>query len=145
MNTIKTRIPWIACLLLAIVPVIFIVLPANSQDSMDHDTLLTGAQWEAFNKSLINAIHSDNEGLREGALIQIAHYGDFLEFPELTVFEVMRMYRDHDDPQIQRLAIVALGNMGSRWAIEFLDMLAPYESDEALKQTMESVVRAARM
>ena len=38
----------------------------------------------------------------------------------------MRVYRDHDDQNVKRLAIVALGNMGNRWAIEFLEMLAPY-------------------
>ena len=145
MKILNTRIPSTVQLCAAVLPVLLLVLPVSGQDSMDRDTLLTGSQWELFNKSLINAIHSDNEGLREGALVQIAHYGQFLEFPELTVFEVMRMYRDHDDPQIQRLAIVALGNMGSHWAIEFLDMLAPYEDNETLKKTMEDVVRAARM
>ena len=110
MNTIKTRILPIVRFLTAIVPVILFVLPASGQDSMDRDTLLKGSQWEAFNENLIKAIHSDNEGLREGALVQITRYGDFLEFPELTVFEVMRMYRDHEDPQIKRLAIVAHGS-----------------------------------
>ncbi len=145
MNTIKTRLFSIVRFFTAVLPVIFLVLPASGQDSMDRDTLLTGSQWEAFNKSLIESVHSDNAGVREGALVQIAHYGDFLEFPELTVFEVMRIYRDNDDTQIKRLAIVALGNMGSKWAIEFLDMLAPYEENETLKKTMESVVRQARM
>ena len=144
MNLIKTHIPSVVRLLTVVVPVLFLVLPASGQDAMDRDTLLTGSQWDAFNKNLIKAIHSDNQGAREGALTQIAYYGDFLEFPELTVFEVMRMYRDHDDPRIQRLAVVALGNMGSKWAIEFLDMLAPYEDDETLKKTMEDIVREAR-
>ena len=128
----------------AVIPVILFVLPAVGQHSMDRDTSLTGAEREAFNKKIVEAVHSDNQGIREGALVQIAYYGDYLDFPELTVFEVMRMYRDHDDPQIQRLAIVCLANMGSRWAIEFLDMLAPYESNETLKLTMEDVVREAR-
>ncbi len=144
MNTIKTRTLPIVRFLAAVIPVILFVLPASGQHSTDRDTLLAGSEWKAFNKNLIEAIHSDNEGVREGALMQISRYGDFLEFPESTVFEVMRIYRDHDDPKIKRLAIVALGNMGSRWAIEFLDMLAPYEQNETLKKTMESVVREAR-
>ena len=128
----------------AVIPVLLFVLPAAGQHSMDRDTSLTGAEWEAFNKTVVQAIHSENQGVKEGGLVQIAYYGDYLDFPELTVFEVMRMYRDHKDPQIQRLAIVALANMGSRWAIEFLDMLAPYEDNETLKKTMEDVVREAR-
>lgn len=118
--------------------------PASAQDSgLDRDTLLTGAQWETFNQNLIDAVHRGSDGVREGALMQIAHYGEYMDFPELTVFEVMRLYRDHEDPRIKRLAVVALGNMGSRWAIEFLDMLAPYEEDASLRKTMESVVRRA--
>ena len=117
---------------------------ALAQVAAERDTLLTGEQWESFNESIIKNLSSENEGVREGALKQIAYYGDYMDFPELTVFEVMRMYRDSDDQQTQRLAIVALGNMGSRWAIEFLDMLAPYESNPTLQKTMEDVVKAGR-
>ena len=144
MYTNKTPRSSIVALLAAVIPVLLFVLPASGQHSMDRDTSMTGAQWEAFNKAVVQAIHSENQGIREGGLVQIAYYGDYLDFPELTVFEVMRMYRDHDDPQIQRLAVVALANMSSRWAIEFLDMLAPYEDNETLKKTMEDVVREAR-
>jgi hypothetical protein len=133
----------IVAVVLATFVLAILAIPVSAQE-MDRDTLLTGAQWEAFNKSLVSAVVSDNEGVKEGALVQIAHYGDYMEFPELTVFEVMRLYRDSDDPKIKRLAVVALGNMGSRWAIEFLDMLAPYEEDETIRKTMESVVRAHR-
>jgi hypothetical protein len=122
-----------------------LALPALAQDSShERDTLLTGEQWQAFNRNLIEAVQSESEGVREGALVQIAHYGDYMDFPELTVFEVMHIYRDDRDPGIKRLAVVALGNMGSRWAIEFLAMLAPYEKDPALRRTMKSVVREAR-
>lgn len=124
--------------------VLAFALTASAQMIEERDTMLTGAQWEAFNKNLTKAVESDNPGVVEGALTQIAQYGQFMEFPELTVFEVMRIYRDHENPRIKRLAVVALGNMGSRWAIEFLDMLAPYEENEALKKTMENVVRRHR-
>jgi hypothetical protein len=144
MKSKKTCLSAIVRLVSIVVPVVFLALPASGQHSVDRDTLLTGAQWDAFNKSIVKAVHSDNAGIVEGALTQIAYYGDYLEFPELTVFEVMHIYRDNDDHQVRRLAIVALGNMGSNWAIEFLDMLAPYEESDALRSTMEGVVREAR-
>ena len=123
---------------------ILICSPSFAQDGMDRDSLLTGAQWDSFNRNLVYAINNGNEGEQEGALVQIAMYGDYLEFPELTVFEVMRIYREHDDPQIRRLAVVALGNMNSNWAIEFLDMLSEYEKDETIQSTMNSIVAANR-
>jgi len=121
-----------------------LVVPASAQDDMDSDTLLTGAMWEAFNANLVSAVHSGHEGQMQGALTQIAMYGDYMDFPELTVFEVMRVYRDYEDTQMRRLAVVALGNMGSHWAIEFLDMLTEYEEDTAIQSTMRAVVKAGR-
>jgi len=119
-------------------------LPVSAQEYADRDTTLSGTQWKAFQENLAEAIHEGNEGAKLGALSQIARYGDFLSFDQLTVFEVMRMYRDGDEVNNRRLAVVALGNMGSKWAIEFLDMLSRYEEDETVKSTMEAVVREHR-
>jgi len=115
------------------------------QDAMKSDTMLTASQWAQFSKNLREAIMSDNLGAKTGALGQIIRYGQYLQFQELTVFEVMRLYRDSDDPKVRRMAVVALGNMNNRWAIEFLDMLSRYESDETIKRTMERVVEEHKM
>ncbi len=115
--------------------------PAMAQDDMKSDTMLTASQWAQFSKNLREAIMSDNMGAKTGALGQIIRYGQYLQFQELTVFEVMRLYRDSQDPKVRRMAVVALGNMNNRWAIEFLDMLSRYESDETIKRTMERVVQ----
>lgn len=127
-----------------VLAMVFAVPAFAQQPVADRDTMLTGAQWDAFNKSIIDAVHSDNRGVREGGLVQICQYGDYMSFPELTVFQVMHIYRDDPDPRIKRLAVVALGNMGSKWAIEFLDMLSEYEDNESLRKTIDSVVREAK-
>jgi hypothetical protein len=118
--------------------------PAIAQDDAVSDTMLTAAGWAEFSSNLRSAIASDNEGARVGALSQIIRHGQYLDFDELTVFEVMRMYRDSKDPKIRRMAVVALGNMNNRWAIEFLDMLSRYEENETIKSTMERVVKEHR-
>jgi hypothetical protein len=120
-------------------------VPAHAQDDAMRDTMLTAAGWAEFSSNLRTAIASDNEGAKVGALGQIIRYGQFLKFDELTVFEVMRMYRDNEDQKIRRMAVVALGNMNNRWAIEFLDMLSRYEENETIKATMERVVKDHRM
>ena len=128
--------------MLAAVLVLAVTSPALAQDA-PRDTMMTGAQWEAFNESLVDAIHSDHEGSKMGALKQIAMYGEYMDWPELTIIEVVRTSREADDTASRRLAVVAAANMGSGWAIEYYDMLSRYEEDPAVKQTMEAVVREA--
>jgi hypothetical protein len=113
---------------------------AVAQDDSVPDTLLTPLGWIEFSDNLVEAIAEGNEGAKEGALMQIIRYGDFLTFDRRTTFDVMRLYRDHDDDRIRRLAVVALGKMKDRWAIEFLDMLARFEPNEQIKNTMKSTV-----
>jgi len=125
-----------------------LVYPSQSaiaQDEATSDTMLTAAGWADFSANLKQAIHSDNEGANTGALSQIIRYGQYLHFDELTVFDVMRMYRDSSEPKVRRMAVVALGNMHNRWAIEFLDMLSKYEQDPTIKKTMEEVVKKNKM
>ncbi len=43
---------------------------------------------------------------------------------------------------MRRMAVLALGNMEDRWAVEFLDMLSEYEESETIRKTMEEVVSA---
>jgi len=40
------------------------------------------------------------------------------------------------------MAVRALGSTQDRWAIEFLDMLAPTEQNATLKSTIEATVKA---
>ena len=134
----------ISSLAIAAALVALLSVPALAQHSMGRDTMMTGAQWEAFNDALVESIHSDHQGQRNGALSQVAMYGEYMHWPELTIIEVVRVSRNSDDTQIRRLAIVAAANMGSGWAIEYYDMLSDFEEDEAVKATMEAVVRANR-
>ena len=124
---------------------VFSARTALAQEGVSSDTMLSAAGWAEFSNNLKEALHSDNEGAKVGALGQIIRYGKYLDFDELTVFDVMRMYRDNKDPKTRRMAVVALGNMHNRWAIEFLGMLAPYEQDPTIKKTMENVVNKHKM
>jgi hypothetical protein len=118
----------------------FSVRTAVAQEGVP-DTLLSPAGWIEFSDNLVEAITGDNEGAKEGALTQIIRYGDYLSFERRTTFDVMRIYRDHEDDNMRRLAVVALGKMKDRWGIEFLDMLSRFEGNETIKNTMEHTVQ----
>lgn len=130
--------------LTALCVVVMVALsPTTVSAHTDHhaaDTLLTPEGWANFSANLSKALESENRGVVTGALDQIIRYGDYLHFPQLTVFHVMRIARDDKDPQVRRMAIIAAGNMHSRWAIEFFSMLAEHEKNKTLKETMEEVV-----
>jgi len=144
MMSILKSLTFTALMMLCTV-LVFSAQNATAQEDVSRDTMLTAAGWAEFSTNLKEALRSDNEGARVGALGQIIHYGQYLNFEELTVFDVMRMYRDDKDPKVRRMAVVALGNMHNRWAIEFLDMLSRYEDNPTIKKTMEEVVKKSRM
>lgn len=128
--------------LLLVLVILAFSSPAAGQDAAVQDTLLTPAQWMEFNENIAEAILSENEGVKVGALRQIIRYGHFLDMDRVSSFDVMRIYRNHKDDPMRRMAVLALGNMEDRWAVEFLDMLSEYEESETIRKTMEEVVSA---
>ncbi|MFQ5568593.1 MAG: hypothetical protein ACE5G0_02895 [Rhodothermales bacterium] len=106
------------------------------------DTLMTLEQWANFDNNLASALTSNNDGVKEGALRQIIRHGEYLDMSRLSAFDVMRIYRNHKDDDMRHLAVLALGNMNDRWAIEFLDMLSGFETSEKIQKTMDDVVKA---
>jgi hypothetical protein len=104
------------------------------------DTLLTPKQWVEFHDNIAVAIVSENPGIVEGGLRQIVRYGEFLDLERTSVFDVMRIYRDHSDENMRMLAVRALGSANDRWAIEFLDMIVEWEANPAVKKAIKGVV-----
>ncbi|WP_456424993.1 hypothetical protein [Rhodocaloribacter sp.] len=99
------------------------------------------AAWGAFSKNLVNALKSDHDGLREAAMRFVIQYGDQVNV-KAAVFDVMRIYRNHDNQNLRRMAVVTLGHMNSDWAISFLRLSTDYESSDALRHTIRAVVES---
>ncbi|MFQ5569294.1 MAG: HEAT repeat domain-containing protein [Rhodothermales bacterium] len=99
------------------------------------------AHWDQLSKGLIDAIGSDHDGAKQGALRMIIFYGDQLDV-SAAVFDVVRIYRDHEDNRLRRMAVVALGKMKSPWAIDFLERSVRFEKTPSVRQTIQAVVAA---
>ncbi|NND70206.1 MAG: hypothetical protein HKN43_01370 [Rhodothermales bacterium] len=110
--------------------------------STDADTLylMSAQQWADFNSHITRAVVSENPGVVEGGLRQVIRYGELLNLSRSCIFDIMRIYRNHDDVSMRILAIRALGNSNDRWAIEFLDMIVEWEDNPTLKKTIQGVV-----
>ena len=98
------------------------------------------ADWAAFSENLVVGLASDNEGLKLSALQMIVRYGDHLDV-QAAAFDVVRMFQDHRDQRVRRMAAVACSRLKSGWAMGFLRMSEPFERDARVRTTLQSIVR----
>lgn len=91
--------------------------------------------WDAFSKNLVKAIASDNEGLQLSAMGMIIRYSDSLDVDD-AVFDIVRIFRNHKNPRVRRLALVTLHKIQNDWSMYFLQRNRKFETDPAiLKQS----------
>jgi len=102
-------------------------------------TYVEAGKWEAFSENLALSLQSEYDGVKSAALGMIIRYGNQLDM-EQSVFDVMKIYRNHDNESMQRMALVALGQMENDWAIEFLERAHRFEDSPVLQQTIKAVV-----
>ena len=81
--------------------------------------------------------HSQNHPMKH-----VIRYGKNVEVEE-AVFDVMRVYRDGDNENLRRMAVVTLSNMKSDWAIKFLERSERFEKSDAVQQTIRAVLAEA--
>lgn len=97
------------------------------------------ADWNAFSKNLLIAFKSDNDGLQQGALRMVIRYGKQVRVNR-AVYDIMHIYREHEDDNVRRMAVVALGKMEHRWAMGFLRLAEEYEKTPEVQRTIRAVL-----
>ena len=102
-------------------------------------TYVEAGKWDAFSENLVVSLRSEYDGVKSAALGMIIRYGDQLDMNE-AVFDVMKIYRNHENEKMQRMALVALGQMDNDWAIDFLERAHRFEESKVLRQTIRAVV-----
>lgn len=101
----------------------------------------TAADWQAFSENLLVGLASDNDGLRASALQRIIQYGDRLDV-QAAAFDVARIYREHEDDRMRRLAAVSCMHLKNKWAVSFLRMSEPFERSEKIRHTIHALLAA---
>ena len=101
---------------------------------------MTKEDWKAYSHKLEEALASHHDGLTFSALRMIIQYGDNLDLSSLAVFDVMRIYRDHDNERARRMAVVTLGHMKNDWAMAFLQRSLKFEKSDGVKHTMQAAI-----
>ncbi|NNE45537.1 MAG: hypothetical protein HKN37_02630 [Rhodothermales bacterium] len=103
---------------------------------------MTLEQWDAFGDRLVEALASHHDGLQNGAMRLALQYPDQVDIsPALN--DLMRIYRNHKDVNVRRLAVVTLGSSGSRLAANYLRLHVEFEKSDCVKRTMLAVLSDA--
>ncbi len=100
---------------------------------------VTAARWEAFSDNLVHALQSDIEGVKLSAMQMVIRYEGQVDV-DAAVFDIVRLYRDHRDDDVRRMAVVALGKMQHPWAMDLLKRSLRFEKDAAVRHTLLAVV-----
>ncbi|MBT8401759.1 MAG: hypothetical protein KJO98_14870 [Rhodothermia bacterium] len=99
-------------------------------------------QWDAFSGNLQDALASGHEGLQIGAMRLSIQYAEHVNLKGSSV-DLMRIYRNHSDDQVRRLAVVALGSLDSHMVTSYLRLHEPFEQSPIVRRTIRAVLAAA--
>jgi len=96
--------------------------------------------WRLVSKNLVRSLASDNEGLRQSAMAFFVEHADKLDIND-SVYDVMRIYRNHPDLRVRKLALVTLYKMQNSWAMEFLKVDLRFQDQQELKNMVAAIVQ----
>ncbi len=102
--------------------------------------VLSVEQLDVLTRTLSDALESAHFGIQTSALRLMIQYGDQVAFSHRTVIEVVRLYRDHSDDRVRRMAVVALGALDDEWGLDFLRRSLPYEQVAPVRHTVAAVI-----
>lgn len=91
--------------------------------------------WEKFSKSLVEMFKSDNEGLKQSAMLQIITYADSLDVQD-AAYDIYNIYKWHKDEKMRQLALVALYHIQYDWAMNQLVEDIKKEKSPILKKQL---------
>lgn len=96
-------------------------------------------QWQSFSGSLVAALASNHNGLQQGAMRLALQYSDNVDV-RAGLVDIMRIYRNHEDENVRRLAVVTLGSIHSTLAVNYLRLNEAFESSETIRKTIRAVL-----
>jgi hypothetical protein len=106
---------------------------------------VTRAQWDVFSDNLEKALACGHEGVQQGALRMIIFYGDNLSISRAGVYDAVRIYRNHEDDRLRRMAVVALGKIQDPWGLDMLKRSARFEKSPRVRHTILAVLGGAEI
>jgi hypothetical protein len=122
----------IIILIIAVITLHFVIGTASATEKP--------TDWSSFSASLVRTLTSPNEGLQLSAMTQIIKYADHLDVDN-AVFNVMRIYREHENEKTRQLALTTLYKMKNKWAINYLRRAVLFEESPVLKKHIFHILK----
>lgn len=110
-------------------------------ESETERSALSSEEWKDFGRRITEALESDNEGVQRSALRLSAYYGDKLQMGRQAAISAVRLYRDNPDPNVRRLAVVAIARINHPWGIDFLTRSLAYEDSAGVEKLMRNALQ----
>jgi len=105
-------------------------------------TVLAGegdTRWDLASRNMVEGLRDGNDGLKQSILQNIIRYGDSLDVNE-AIFEIMRIYRNHENEGMRQLALIALHKTNNEWAMTFLQRAIKFEKSPKLRKSMCAIL-----
>lgn len=109
----------------------------NELDSEARRMALTDVEWKAFGDRVTDALESENAGVQRSALRLAVHYGDKLQMGRRAAINAVRLYREHPDHNVRKMAVVAIARINHPWGIDFLARSLEFEDSTDIERTMK--------
>lgn len=95
--------------------------------------------WEAYSKSLVKALKSDNEGVKLSAMQQVIRYSDHVNVIAAR-FDVMDMFLEHDNQKVRLLALATLHKINNKLDMGLLERQFRFEEDALIQRQIAAVL-----
>ncbi len=117
---------------------------AEVDEARKNAPVMSQLDWQNYGEHLHNALSESHTGIRHSALRLIIAYSENLDLGNDAVVDLMRIYRDDDSEQARRMAVVALAELNSELAVDYLERAHEFEKSETVKRTIAAVVTKHR-
>ncbi|UCF64447.1 MAG: hypothetical protein JSW33_01060 [bacterium] len=99
----------------------------------------TDGRWDMASRNMVEGLKNGNDGLKQSILQNIIRFGDSLDVNE-AIFEIMRIYRNHENEGMRQLALIALHKTNNQWAMNFLERAIKFEKSPRLRKSMCAIL-----
>ncbi|MCK4894772.1 MAG: hypothetical protein GQ561_02815 [Calditrichae bacterium] len=97
-------------------------------------------KWDMASRNMVDGLKYGNDGLKQSILQNIIRFGDSLDVNE-AIFEIMRIYRNHENEGMRQLALIALHKINDDWAMTFLQRAVRFEKSPKLRKSICAILQ----
>jgi hypothetical protein len=96
-------------------------------------------EWNTFSDNLIQALRSDNDGLKASAMQMIVKYQGKLWVHE-AAYDIYVIFREHPNEKMRQLALVTLYKMQNQWFLGSLEDELARETSPAIRHQIVAIM-----